>query len=701
MPRKKRIYFQLKSFDGKACHRFGVNKVQTGCNGNILFSAGRDGAVRCWSLNQNKAPKLRLVVEAHSDWVNDLVLVEEEGACGTHQPHFLISASNDRKIKLWDVQDLDSLICLHTVTLHRDYVKCLAYAHQNRTLVSAGLDHSVYIWDLHHSSSPVAEMQEASKHSGKESHPALCQTKDIPQRVSVYGLSVGASGNLVAVGTIDSAVRIWDARSAEKVCKLKSHSGNVRSLVLDEVGNQLLSASSDGDIRHWDIRHQKQCIQVFRPTGKSVWCLEPVWSGGRLHGFFSGGISGAIHFFDLENGLPPSQVCKLGAETLSLSYRASKQSLWVGTTSSIISEWETKGRLSQKNDQTCRLLTTIKGKQGHVSHAVLNNQRHILTKSECKETNGTGLSLWDVATGQERHIFQEDVSLEVKKKELDQRVWVRPWFSVDKKLGVPCLMLEQNSAFNGEIYETELRNASRHDDLESEAKANLGALMLKGLFKRWYQNRYALLSQRHQMQKSRSTKEHGLSDSEDEDAMPAAQHKLPPMGPDGDPEAFDVPDRTLIWIAEIETDVAGNQENVIAMKHVNDFDGTEGEDIIPTWVVDCVWRGLTPTPKDVKKVSFILFSQDEIDAAAGDMRKLSKMGQRLTAPGQMRAQKVIAYILSQDQFEQYKEEHNKIPTIKLSCRGRSIHGSDYLAAVERDVFKDTSQEMILVYRAYV
>jgi WD40 repeat protein len=55
-------------------HKFGVNKLLLDAQNNHLFSAGRDGTIKCWESNSGS---LVNSFEEHTDWVNDLLHLNE------------------------------------------------------------------------------------------------------------------------------------------------------------------------------------------------------------------------------------------------------------------------------------------------------------------------------------------------------------------------------------------------------------------------------------------------------------------------------------------------------------------------------------------------------------------------------------------------------------------------------------------------
>ena len=63
----------------EACHRSGINAVRLSPTGKHLFTASRDGTIRCWGLGRKGCTHER-VFDEHVDWVNDILLCHEGSA---------------------------------------------------------------------------------------------------------------------------------------------------------------------------------------------------------------------------------------------------------------------------------------------------------------------------------------------------------------------------------------------------------------------------------------------------------------------------------------------------------------------------------------------------------------------------------------------------------------------------------------------
>jgi WD repeat-containing protein 48 len=108
-------------------------------------------------------------------------------------------------------------------------------------------------------------------------------------------------GAVVAAGSTDAIVRVWDARDpsgcAKPAFKLKGHSDNVRSIAIDPSGRMCLTASSDRTLRLWDLG-QRRCVQSLPGVHAcAAWAARP--ADDSWHRAYSGGSDGRVYVTDL------------------------------------------------------------------------------------------------------------------------------------------------------------------------------------------------------------------------------------------------------------------------------------------------------------------------------------------------------------------------------------------------------------------
>lgn len=287
------------------------------------YSGGRDGIVCAWNLNLPTEPstttasKFRAQTQAHMHWINDIALAQNNTA--------VVSGSSDLSVKVWRPYSEETNIA-HTIGEHADYVKCVVASTTDttsNTIVAAGLDRKICWWDL----------------NGKgKSLEIDVKGEEIPEKGSVYSLALGRS--IVASGGPEKTIRLHDPRSGAEVSKLMGHLGNIRSLLIDDADDTILSASADKTIKLWSVRGGR-CMYTFTMHDESVWSLYS--NDPRLGIFYSSDRNGMVaktdirgSFDDVDNGLSLA----LAQEHIGVSkIVASQGHIWTATNRSSINRW--------------------------------------------------------------------------------------------------------------------------------------------------------------------------------------------------------------------------------------------------------------------------------------------------------------------------------------------------------------------------
>lgn len=55
-------------------------------------------------------------------------------------------------------------------------------------------------------------------------------------KCSIYALAVNPNGTILASGTPEKVVRLWDPRSGKRISKLTGHTDNIRALLISDDG---------------------------------------------------------------------------------------------------------------------------------------------------------------------------------------------------------------------------------------------------------------------------------------------------------------------------------------------------------------------------------------------------------------------------------------------------------------------------------
>jgi WD repeat-containing protein 48 len=265
------------------------------------YSGGRDGAICAWDLNldlsrssaledpfespddaKNEPSKkptskttFRAQTQAHTHWVNDIVLAQNNSA--------LVSASSDLTVRVWRPLENGSE-APSTIGQHADYVKCLATPSPAAEWVaSGGLDRKICLWDL--------------SGAGKRLEIEVMD-EERSEKGSVYALSVSRS--MLASGGPESIVRLWDPKSGKRITKFVGHTDNVRAILINESADTIMTASSDQTIKVWSVTAGR-CMHTLTMHNDSVWSLYS--DDPHLGVFYSSDRSGLVVKTDVRGTL--------------------------------------------------------------------------------------------------------------------------------------------------------------------------------------------------------------------------------------------------------------------------------------------------------------------------------------------------------------------------------------------------------------
>ena len=156
---------------------------------------------------QNYSWKQARILKGHADWVTDV-----SGHCGPST--FLVSASRDCTVRLWRPDGNEAeWQCEAAVRSHSDFVTCCDTSADGSTVASGGEDWGVNIYDV-----------------GRFSDGAINSYTGHSYAVRCCSFGRGDMGDLIATGSDDETVRIWDMR--------KKYGGRVATV---RCGSQVLT----------------------------------------------------------------------------------------------------------------------------------------------------------------------------------------------------------------------------------------------------------------------------------------------------------------------------------------------------------------------------------------------------------------------------------------------------------------------------
>lgn len=169
---------------------------------------------------------------------------------------FLLSASRDKTVKVWDIV---TGFCEQTLADHGDWVRCIAVRqHDGGLFCSSGNDTVIYVYD-----SPTRKkICELRGHEHVvESLAFLCEAVEKSAKKQVTK-ALETARDYLASGGRDRTVRLWKISSQSCLYVFKVHENWVRSVQIHPSGNYIVSAGDDRSIRVLDIASQR-CLRTL------------------------------------------------------------------------------------------------------------------------------------------------------------------------------------------------------------------------------------------------------------------------------------------------------------------------------------------------------------------------------------------------------------------------------------------------------
>ncbi|GAB4531313.1 MAG: caspase family protein [Pleurocapsa sp.] len=205
-------------------HQNAVNTIAFSPDGKTLISGGEDKTIKLWNLETDK---LITTLTGHTDSIKTVTVSPDN--------KLIASAGYDNKIKIWTIAGE----LLQTIDGHNLAVTSLQFTTplgSNHTLASASWDNSIKLWKI--------------ENEGKTSQ--LLHTL-IGHQDGVTTISFNSNGTILASGSGDRNIKLWDVKTGELIKTLRGHTSQINTLAFSNDDNTIISGEEQKGLFWWNL----------------------------------------------------------------------------------------------------------------------------------------------------------------------------------------------------------------------------------------------------------------------------------------------------------------------------------------------------------------------------------------------------------------------------------------------------------------
>ncbi|EKM61674.1 uncharacterized protein PHACADRAFT_84777 [Phanerochaete carnosa HHB-10118-sp] len=280
-----RVY-SAKSLDARLLsgHHEIVLCLDKGAQGRILASGSKDRSARIWApTTSTRTPDAAstsvpewgcvAVCEGHAESVGAVAMSRKAHSDSPEGGlRFMFTGSQDRTIKMWDLTsvpikygaDAQPVKCKSLLThkAHDKDINSLDVAPNDRLLVSGSQDRTAKVWEIQY------VLYDSGAVKGEIKLLGTCKG----HKRGVWTVRFGQTERVLATGSGDKTVKLWNLDDFTCVKTFEGHSNSVLRVDFMNAGMQMVSTASDGLLKLWNVRDES-CAATMDNHEDKVWAL--------------------------------------------------------------------------------------------------------------------------------------------------------------------------------------------------------------------------------------------------------------------------------------------------------------------------------------------------------------------------------------------------------------------------------------------